>query len=113
WLGSRLLQSHLSTREKELHGLTISRVTEWGSWADEIWGKYKDHCSFSVLRDRSTLDFLYPLKRGRVLAAAIYRGTAPVGWVTWLSTRMQNHKHFGNLHVATILDFLAAPEDAE
>jgi hypothetical protein len=113
WLGSKLLQSHPSAREGELDGLTISPITEWGPWADEIWIRYKNHCCFSVLRDRSTLDLLYPLKGGRILAAVICRGAVPVGWVAWLSTRMHNHKHFGNLHVATILDCLAAPDDAK
>jgi hypothetical protein len=111
-LGVKLLQSHLRVPEKEVRGLTISPVSEWGPWADEIWSKYKDHCCFSVIRDQSTLDVLYPLKNGRVHAAVIRRGTAPVAWVTWLSTKMHDHKHFGNLHVATILDCLGAPEDA-
>jgi hypothetical protein len=113
WMGTKLLQSHLSAREGEIKWLTLSRLTEWGPWADDIWTKYKDHCSFSVLRDRSTLEVLYPLKGGRILAAVIHRDAVPVGWVAWLSTRMHNHKHFGNLHVATILDCLAAPEDTD
>jgi hypothetical protein len=112
WLGLKLLQNHLRIPEKELHGLSIFPINEWGPWADEIWSKYKSHCCFSVIRDTSTLDVLYPLKTGRVKAAVIRRDAVPVAWVAWLSTKMQNHKHFGNLHVATILDCLAAPEDA-
>jgi hypothetical protein len=112
WLGAKLIQSHPFVPEEELRGLTLVPLRQWGPWTDEIWSKYRIHCSFGVERDQATLNSLYPLESTRVKAAVVNRDGVPMGWVAWLSTRMQNDKYFGNLHVVTILDCVAAPDDA-
>ena len=117
WLGVKVLQARPWVSKKDLRELTLTPVTSWGPWADEIWRQYEPHCSFAVVRDRSTLDLLYPLNggppnRSHVMAGVVHRDSSPIGWATWLSTAMQNHPHFGNLHVATILDCVASPEHA-
>lgn len=93
--------------------LFLTPITTWGAWADEIWSQYERHCSFAVLRDRSTLQLLYPLNGDRVRACVVHYGSRPVGWAAWLNTPMQNDKYFGNLHVVTILDCIAPPEYAD
>lgn len=112
WLSVKLLQARPWVSKKDLRGLTLTPVTSWGPWSDEIWRQYEPHCSFAVVRDRSTLDLLYPLNQGRVMAGVVHRDSSPIGWVTWLSTSMQNDQYFGNLHVTTILDCMASPEYA-
>jgi hypothetical protein len=113
WLGAKLLQWRPMLSNRELRGLTLTPITTWGAWADEIWSQYERHCSFAVLRDRSTLQLLYPLNGDRVRACVVHYGSRPVGWAAWLNTPMQNDKYFGNLHVVTILDCIAPPEYAD
>lgn len=96
-----------------LRGATIERIHEWGPWADALWEDFESSCSFCVQRDRRTLEALYRLGRDRTQAFVVKRGGKPVGWVAAQNSKMSNHKHFGNLHVATILDCVAYPEARE
>jgi hypothetical protein len=108
WMGIRLLQARPGAGRRRGQ---VERVTSWGPWAGEIWQQYRAACSFAVVRDRSTLDLLYPLDE-RVSAGVIRQGATLIGWAAWLITAMRDDQHFGNLRVATILDCVAAPESA-
>jgi hypothetical protein len=88
-------------------GCTIEKVEEWGSWADDVWDRFRRMCSFSVARDRETLAALYPLGEGKITAYLIRRGGEALGWAATMNTAMSNHKYFGNLRVGTILDCVA------
>jgi hypothetical protein len=109
WLSLQLLQSARLLRRFQSSGLTIEQVSSWGQWADELWDQFKVHCSFAVVRDRTTLDMLYPLANSKILCYLIRKDSHPVGWATVLNTQMENHKYFGNLRVGTILDCVAIP----
>jgi len=88
---------------------TIRQVNEWGDWADEIWQRCRDGCSFAVMRDRRTLASLYPASDSNLRIYVIERIKQPVGWSACLNTRLENHRHFGDLQVGSILDCLAEP----
>jgi hypothetical protein len=92
-------------------GLQLERVQRWGAWADALWHRTRDASSFAVVRDRATLESLYPLEDPRYLAFAARRGRDVVGWAVALDTQMRDHNHFGNLRVATILDARALAAD--
>ncbi len=113
WVAIRIMQARPLSGLGRSPGLSIERVTTWGSWADEIWAQYRGQCSFAVVRDRATLQQLYPFSEKRLGVALLSRDSTPIGWGAWLDTRMKAHRFFGNLHVATILDCVAAPEHAE
>ena len=93
--------------------LSAETVTEWGSWANEIWDQVRESFSFAICRDLSTLKDLYPVSETRVIRLLVRRGgSVPiVGWVTTLDTQMKGDQYFGDLRVATILDCMAAPPD--
>ena len=68
----------------------------------------RSRCSFAVSRDLRTVRELYPLddrERGYVLRCE----GRPVGWMSARLTRMRDHKYFGDLQVATLLDSVALP----
>jgi hypothetical protein len=113
WLGVRLLQGRPAFGDASLRGLLTESVTGWGSWADEIWQQYRAQCSFAVVRDRTTLDLLYPVTDRRLKIVLASRNSSPIGWAVWINTAMKNDKYFGNLRVLTILDCVAAPEFVE
>jgi hypothetical protein len=91
-----------------LKGLTLHQVSAWDEWADQLWEQFRLLCSFTVTRDRRTLNALYP-PGDRIRIYLMRRGGQPAGWVTALHTSMRGHRHFGNMRVGTILDAVAAP----
>jgi hypothetical protein len=108
--GVTLLQIRSLSGPLAARGCTIEKVEEWGSWADEIWQRFRGMCSFTVTRDRETLASLYPLGDGRITAYLIRRRGAVLGWAAALNTTMNNHEYFGNMRVGTILDCIAPAE---
>lgn len=85
---------------------TVRQVGEWGEWADEIWNRCRQNCSFAVQRDRRTLESLYPLdSKTRILL--VERDGKAVGWSVCFNSQLVDHRHFGSLQVGSILDCLA------
>jgi hypothetical protein len=112
WLGIRALQSRGILAAARSRGYMIRPVADWGAWAETLWHRFRDSCSFGVLRDRQTLVELYPAADPRLLRFLIERDGEPVGWTVCFNSQMKDHAFFGKLRVATILDCIAAPEHA-
>jgi hypothetical protein len=110
-IGTAILHARSIFGQRSLNGLRIERVSEWGTWADEIWAQFRGLCSFTIARDRRTLSKLYPLSDPQTLAFLIRRGEHPVAWVAALNNQMHNHHHFGNMRVATVLDCATTPDE--
>lgn len=89
---------------------SIRQVTTWGDWADEIWQSCRAGCSFAVQRDRCTLESLYPPSDPRTKILLIERDGSPVGWSVCFNVQLSNHRHFGDLQLASILDCMAQPD---
>jgi hypothetical protein len=94
-------------RQERIGRETIRRVSEWGEWADEIWQRSRDLCSFAVARDRRTLTSLYPASDVRTKIFLIERDGRRIGWSVCFNAQMTDHRHFGNLQVGSILDCMA------
>ena len=112
WAGLRVIRTLSLPAWMASRRYSIEPVTEWGPWVDPLWEQFRTHCSFSVVRNSSTLDWIYPLGSGRVLAWVIKRNGRPVGWAAGLNTQMQDDRYFGNLRVGTVLDCVATPDAA-
>jgi hypothetical protein len=112
WLGIRAVQFRGILASISGRRYTIKPVAEWGPWADLLWERFRNSCSFGVMRDRQTLAKLYPESDPRLLRFLIERDGAPVGWTVCFNNQMNGHAFFGNLRVATILDCIAEPEHA-
>jgi hypothetical protein len=89
---------------------TIRQVNTWGDWADEIWQRCREQCSFAVVRDRRTLESLYPAADSKTMIFLIERDGRPVGWSVCFNAALAHHRHFGNLQVGSVLDCLALPD---
>jgi hypothetical protein len=112
WLAANALQYKAMGARRRARRLPLTRVEEWGSWADDLWRQTRDRMAFTVARDRATLECLYPLRDRRLIAYAIRDAGETIGWAVCLNTPMQAHSHFGNLRVATVLDAAGSPEIA-
>jgi hypothetical protein len=89
---------------------SIRQIDGWGDWADEVWAQCREHCSFAVLRDRRTLESLYPATDKRTRIFLIDCDGQAIGWSVCFKAEMKNHRHFGNMQVGSILDCMAAPD---
>ena len=94
-------------RQKRPGQGSIRQVAAWGDWADEIWQRCRDSCSFAVQRDRRTLASLYPASDVRTKILLVERGGKAVGWSVCFNAALTTHHHFGNLQVGSVLDCLA------
>jgi hypothetical protein len=112
WLGIHALQARGIVARAVSRNYHIRPVPEWGPWAHVLWERFRNSCSFGVLRDRQTLDELYPASDGRLIRFIVERGGRPAGWAACFNSQMNGHAIFGNLRVATILDCIAEPEHA-
>jgi hypothetical protein len=92
--------------------LKLERIDRWDDWADRLWAQTRDAAVFSVIRDRGTLECLYPLDNPTYLAYTARQDGQIVGWAVAVDTRMHDHECFGNLRVATVLDAVAMPQVA-
>jgi hypothetical protein len=87
-------------------------VSDFDDWADRIWQASEARYSMIAVRDAAVLSRLYPLEEGRFMRLRIQEGGDVIGWAVLLDTAMHENKYFGNMRVGTIVDCLAAPEDA-
>jgi hypothetical protein len=111
-IGVAALQHRAWTSSFAAIGVRLERVERWGDWTDVLWKQTRESASFSVVRDRATLECLYPLDDPKYLAYLVRRRGEVAGWVVAVSTQMRDHSHFGNLRVATVVDAVALPEVA-
>jgi amino acid adenylation domain-containing protein len=98
-------------RTAKLH---IERFDQWENWADEIWEGARD--SYALIGDRSkaALQSLYPSDNERLIKLRITSrdSQAILGWAVLTLAQMKDHKYFGNMALAALVDMLAVPEDA-
>jgi len=90
--------------------VTATLQPAFGAWADELWSECKARYTIIGDRSRQALDALYPAGDPRFMRVKVATAGKPIGWAVLLATDMRNHKYFGNLHVGTIVDCLAAPD---
>jgi amino acid adenylation domain-containing protein len=94
--------------------LRIERFDQWEDWADETWERARD--SYALIGDRSkaALRSLYPPENERLIKLRITsrNSQALIGWAVLTHAKMKNHKFFGNMALAALVDMLAVPEHA-
>ncbi len=108
WLGLHSVQ-RLRRRSTTLAATTWEEVRCFGEWADCIWAQAKNEYAMIGVRDARVLNTLYPQTDGRFTRLKIRNGADDLGWIVLLDTQMRDHKHFGGMRVASIVDCLAIP----
>jgi hypothetical protein len=112
WLGVRAVQS-VGRRPVPRNPAVIAEpVDDFSTWADDLWQQCRSQYAMTAVRDAETLRILYPKEDSRFIRLKIGEGSRPIGWAVLLNTPVCNHKHFGNMRLGSIVDCLAAPEDA-
>lgn len=111
WLATQVLHAR-GTLPLGQVWLQATPVARWGDWADSLWERVRDSLSFAVVRDRRTLERLYPLEGGQYSVFTFARGGEVAGFAVCAVAAMRDHDYFGNLHVATVLDVVGVPRSA-
>jgi hypothetical protein len=106
WAGTRLHALGAASRSRRL---TATVEAEFGAWADTIWDACHGRYTMVGVRDRDTLNVLYPKADPRFIRVLVEDRGVAAGWAVLLATDMRAHKYFGNLRVGSIVDCLARP----
>ena len=111
-VGVHALQWSRRLRGGRIADLRWEEVTQFESWADDVWDAVKGSFAMIGVRDSEALRALYPSSYKRLSRLKMLREDRVIGWAVVMNTQMQNHKQFGNLHVGTLVDGLCAHDDA-
>lgn len=99
-------------RNKRPDDIFCEKVNEFADWADRLWDICKDSYSMSAVRDRTTLNILYPKEEKRFIRLKVMQNDETIGWALVLDSQFSHHKQFGAMRVGSIVDCLALPENA-
>lgn len=113
----------LSRYHRRPKSVSFEFVDSFAEWANEIWDRCGRQYGLIAVREREILNQLYPSTRvnpgrghagepGKFERIRVSRDGQTIGWAVVLASTMRNHTHFGDLRVGTIVDVLAAPQDA-
>ncbi|MGB6623649.1 MAG: hypothetical protein WBE43_02595 [Candidatus Acidiferrales bacterium] len=108
----RIIQGLKQSRKRMAQPFVAQEIPEFGDWADTVWKECNSQYVLIGDRTREAQKLLYPAESERFIRLRVDAGGTPIGWLVLLDTQMQNNRHFGNLRVASIVDCLAAPENA-
>lgn len=113
WIGLKLMHMALSLRGKSTGGAEAEQVEDFGPWADEVWERCRGHYSVIGLRDATTMNALLPLEGWPpCIRLRVRRGASDIGWIVVMDNQLEDDVRFGNMRVGSVVDCLAAPEDA-
>lgn len=108
----KLFQFFLKGGKKRNNSISCIEVYEFSSAVNDLWEKCKSKYAMIAVRDKNTLNILYPSNSDRIIRLEILENDTVIGWAVVLNTQMSNHKQFGNMRVGSIADCLALPDDA-
>lgn len=109
WLAINAAQAIRAHRWSRRADYSAKLAPEFGPWADELWTVNRRLYRYAAVRDCATLNLRYPAENARFQRLVIADAKGVGGWAVLLDKRMKGNPYFGDMHVGTIVDFLAAP----
>ena len=112
-VGIRLLHAVRALRGRGADPAEAVPFERFEAWADELWERCLPAYAALALRDAATMNVL--LTPGRwppAIKLRIVRAGRTLGWAAVMDTPMEGDDRFGSLRVGSLVDCLAAPEDA-
>lgn len=114
WLGGKLVGAAMRIRRRVPRGLRVEEFARFEGWADELWERVRSEYSAIAYRDSETMNVLLPEGAWpKGIRLRVFDGDRLLGWAVVLDTQMKGDIRFGDLRVGSVIDCLAAPEDAE
>ncbi|AKF07174.1 hypothetical protein [Sandaracinus amylolyticus] len=115
WASSR--RSAPVGRPRRKPQVDVVEIDSFGSWADELWHRVKDEYAALAVRDAASLNLLMPPgwtspEWSPQTRLRVDRGGRTIGWIAVSARQMRDDPRFGELHVGTLVDYFAHPDDA-
>ena len=92
-------------RLKKENQLIVKEMDVFDQELDLVWEKSKQYNSFAALRNCEYLKTLYSNKR--FIKLQFVENNKIVGWSISLSSKLADHKYFGNMKLGSIIDCLS------
>lgn len=112
WIALMLLNFLLATRSPRGRPFQAETLENFGDWADKLWEECKREYALCAVRDRETLNVLYPPKDPRFIRLRVSQEGKVIGWAVLLDSQMQGSTYFGDMRVGTVVDCMGARKDA-
>jgi len=113
-IGLRALHGVRAARHSRTPQAQATPFERFEAWADAVWERVAPAYTVIASRDAATMNVLLPAGGWPgATKLRVERDGATLGWAAVLDTRMQDDRRFGTLRVGSIVDALAAPDDAE
>lgn len=90
-------------------GVRAVQVEEFGEWADRIWEVARGQIVFTAERSAELQNIVFPPGGSGNVRLRVLRGNEDIGWAVVRSTPFKEHRQFGAMRVASIIDNLALP----
>jgi hypothetical protein len=112
-LGLRVLHHALRLKARRRFRASAAEFADFGDWADALWERCARRYAAIAVRDAASMNVLAP-KTGwpSVTRLKVELAGRVIGWALVMDTRMQRDARFGDLHVGSIVDCFADPDDA-
>jgi hypothetical protein len=110
WAGVRTIQGLRKLRAPRTGSFTAEPFEDFAEWADPLWEHAKAHYAMIAVRDCKTLRTLYPASDKHLTRLRVRRNGQDIGWAV-VGERRKDEK-YGTMRVSSIVDCLAAPENA-
>ena len=114
WLGLHALHGVAGLRSRRSPPAAAEPFDRFEAWADDLWERCAGRYAAIATRDARTMNALFqPDRWPPAVKLRIRRGGETLGWAAVMDTPMHDDERFGSLRVGSVVDGLAAPEDAE
>lgn len=84
-------------------------VDQFPADIDAVWDPAPRAYSCIAIRDRETLQFLYPASDPRYRRIVVYEGSQIVGWALVTVSQLDGHAYFGNMRLGAVINCLSLP----
>ena len=85
--------------------IKCEQVNFFNDEINKIWEKSKKNNSFIAVRNNEYINFLY--KDKKFIKLKFIEKNEIIGWSISICNKVNNHKHFGNMNLGSIIDCLA------
>ncbi len=112
-IGIRALNAARSLRARTAAGAEARPFDRFETWADALWERCRPLYAAIAARDARTMNALArPGRWPPAIRLRAVHGDVTLGWAVVMDTAMRDDERFGSLRVGSVVDCLAAPEDA-
>ena len=110
WAGLKLYDRYRALAGPRTPAATVNQVPTFSESCDGVWGRARQTCSFTAVRNAEALQSLYPSTETHLTRIEVKRDGVAIGWAV-VGERRKDAK-YGDMRVGSVVDCWAAPGEA-